>query len=77
MNIKSIQEWHTSEFFEIHKIGNIGIFVLPKIENKGGIVISDIIFNLVTRDSSKFVFAFIWLAIVYKLFTLELVQKCQ
>ena len=57
----------------MHKIGIVAIFVLLKIEKKGEIDISGIIFNLVYFHKFKFIL----LATVYKLFTLEVIQKCQ
>ena len=56
-------------FFEIHKVGIIGIFVLLKIENKGEIENSGIIFNSASLHKFKFVLEFIPLATVCNLFT--------
>ena len=44
-------------FFETPKVGIIGIFVLPEIENELRPVTSDII---VISVNPKFVFKFIW-----------------
>ena len=44
-------------FFEIHKVDNIGIFVLIEFENKFEIVMSDII--LIQCSLGKFVLEYI------------------
>ena len=62
-------------FFEIHKVGIIGIFMFLKIVNKGEIDISGIVFNSASRHKFKFVLEFIWLVTVCNLFTLEVKQK--
>ena len=54
----------------MHKVGIIDIFVLLKIENKGEIDISGIIFV------QHFALVFICLASFCKLFKLEVIQKC-
>ena len=59
------------------KFSTIGIVVMLKIENKGEIDTSSIIFNSAFLHKCKFVLDFILLATVCKLFTLEVMQKCQ
>ena len=67
----------SKSFFEIHKVDIIDIFMLLKTENEGEIDISGIIFVSAHLDRYKFALAFIRLATVCKLFTLEVIQKCQ
>ena len=55
-------------FFDIHKVGNIHIFMLLKYANRGEIDIRGIIFDSVSLHKYKFVFEFIWLVTVCHLF---------
>ena len=55
-------------FFEIYKLGIIDIFVLLKIENKGEIVIGDIIFNSCVLDKAKLLLELNWLTTFWKKF---------
>ena len=64
----------TVTVFKLHKVS---IIVLLKIENKGEIDTSSIIFNSASLQKFKFVLDFILLATVCKLLTLEVMQKCQ
>ena len=63
-----------SSFPVIHKVGNVGIFVLLKFENKLNREISH--FNFISKhyDKCKFALKLIWLIPVSNLFQLEVVQ---
>ena len=61
----------------IHKVGNIGIFVLLNFGNKLDIVISRINFNSMHQDKCKLPEQIILLITIYNLFTLKSIQKCQ
>ena len=59
----------------IHKVGNVGIFVLLKFENKLDAVISDFIFNSMHPDKLKFALKFIQPVIIPYLSPSKVVQK--
>ena len=61
----------------IHKVGNFGIFVLFKFENKLDIEINPFNFNSKHYDKCKFSLKLIGLLTVSNLFPLEVVQKYQ
>ena len=62
------------EFFETPKSGYFGIFVLLNYENELEIVASDISFNSVSFDISKFVFKCIWPTTILNIFPFEVIQ---
>ena len=62
----------------LHKVGNIGIFVLPLLWKWDGyMVIIYFNFNSKHHDKCKFVLTFIPLVTTSSLFPLEVVQKRQ
>ena len=62
-----------SSFPAIHKVSNIGIFVLLKFENKLDVVNSHINFISKNHNKCKFALKFIKLGTVPKLFPFEVV----
>ena len=60
-----------------YTVGIIDILVLLKIENKGEIVINDIIFNLVEHSKVCIVIYSVGKLFANYLYTLEFIQKCQ
>ena len=59
------------------KVGNVGIFALPKFENKLHTVISHICFISMYHDQFQFVVKLFRFVIKSILFSLEAIQKCQ
>ena len=68
------EEPHSS-FPVIHKVGNIGIFVLLKFENKMEREIIHLNYNSEHHDKCKFVLKLIKLLTVSNFFPLEVVRK--
>ena len=66
-----------SSFPVIHKVGNFGIFILLKFENKMDREISHFDFNSEYHDKCKSALKLIKILTVSNLFSLEVVQKCQ
>ena len=66
-----------SSFPAIHKVGNVGIFVPLKFENKQNTVFGHFNFNSKYHGQQKFAQNFLHLAAVSNLFPLEVAQKCQ
>ena len=66
-----------SSFPVIHKVDNVGIFVLLKFENKLNVVIVHTNFISKHHDKYKFALKFIQFVTISTLFPLEVVQKCQ
>ena len=66
-----------SSFPVIHKVGNVGIFVLVKCETKLDKEINHFSFNSKHYKKCKFTLKLIGLLTVSNLFPLEVVQKCQ
>ena len=66
-----------SSFPVTNKVGNIGIFVLLKFENKLDIEINPFNFNSKHYDKCQFSLKLIGLLTASNLFPLEVVQKCQ
>ena len=66
-----------SSFPVTHKVGNVGIFVLLKFENKSDASISHIYIILEHRDKCKLVGKFIQFLINANSIPLEIVQKWQ
>ena len=64
-------------FPKIHKVGNVGIFVLLKFENKLNATISHINIILKYHHKCKFAWTFIQFSTNSNIFPLEIVQKWQ
>ena len=64
-----------SSFQVIHKVGNVGIFVLFKFENTLIREIKYFNFNSKHHDKCEFSLKFIWVSTVSNLFPLEVIQK--
>ena len=60
-----------------HKVGNVGMFVLLKFQNKLDRELSHFNLNSKHHDKCKFTLKLIWLLTVSNLFILEIVQKRQ
>ena len=61
--------------YVVHKGVNVGIFKIPKFENKLDVVISQINFISKDHDKCKFVLTFIQLVMIPIIFPLKAVQK--
>ena len=59
------------------KVDNVDIFALLKFETKLDEEINHFNFNSKHHDKCKFALKLIWYLTVFKLFSLEVVQKCQ
>ena len=69
--------FNQSSFSVLPKVGNVGIFVMLKSENKFDTFINRINFNSAHHDKFHLIFNFIQLLSISILFLLEAIQKCQ